>query len=320
MYNLAATSKQSVLDLINAGNGTAYTLSQLTLALPADVAGSGFNATLETTNTVVELTNVDDTTDKIKIGYHRLDGASAFGDSPSVSMVLDGTSDADVISNVVKQITAQWGMPLEAGTYTAVRDGTTVTVTFTGHYVLSNASVIALKGLIDIAKSITVVSTTSGFASGEDYAGPLSSDAMITLINATNSTTFKNTDLSFSKPAAMGNSMPSDQVTVIGVAAGGYGGKVAFSYMRLNIETELPNGLDFGSFATLNDFIAGVTTATVAAKITETLGIPVAATELKVRNHAEYNGNFTASCVIVDNYVMRSAGGITVKAVKTASN
>lgn len=319
MYNLADTSKQSVLDLINSSNDTKYTLSQMTIALPADSTGSGFDAKLPETNTVIELTNVEDSTDKVTIGYHRIDGDTAFGSDPSVPVVLAGKSDSDVIGAVLTHIRTVWGMPLEAGTYTAVKTGQTVVVTFNGHYVLTNATTIGLTELTSLASVWTNLSTTDHFVQGDTFVGATSADVLLALINSTNGTSIKITDVSMAKPSAVGNGTPADSTTVTGVSSAGYGDKVTFGYNRLNIEELSPDGLTLESFASYTEFYNTVTPDYMAAKLTQQWGFPVLASELRVRNQTNNGDTFTARISIVDNYVARSAGGVIATSAKTAS-
>lgn len=319
MYNLADTSKQSILDLINGSNGTSYALSQVSIALPADLSGSGFDAKLQTTNTVVELTNVDDSTDKVTIGYHRIDGNDAFGSTPSVPVVLSGKTDNDIIAAVLTHISDVWGMPVETGTYSAVRTDNTVVITFNDHYVLDNTATIALTELVSLKTVITTVSTTSHFVAGDSFVGDTSAAVLLALVNSTNGSTLKLTDVTMSKPTAVGGSTPTDATTFTGVASSGYGDSVRFGYSRLNIEELSPDGVTLDSFDTFDAFTATVTADYLATKLGQLWGFPVAASELRLGSPINKGTSFTVRVTIVDSYVARSAGGVVMTSAKTAS-
>lgn len=319
MYNLASTSKQSVLDLINSENNTKYTLSQMTIALPSDSAGSGFVPTLPETNTVIELTNVEDPTDKVTIGYHRIDGNTAFGTDPSVPVVLAGKSNNDIIGAVLTHIRTVWGMPLEAGTYTAVKTGQTVVITFDGHYVLKNVSTILLTELTSLTVVWPTLISNDHFTKDDTFVGATSADVLLALVNATNGTSLTLSDVTMDKPSAVGGATPSDSTTFTGVSSAGYGDKVSFAYSRLNIEELSPDGIQLESFDTFTLFYNTVTPAYMATLLTQVWGFPVQESEIRVRNQTNNVDNFTARVSIVDNYVARSAGGITVTSAKTVS-
>jgi len=320
MYNLASTAKQSLLDLINESNGLSLTLSDVSVAAPTDVSASDFVAKMSTTNSVVRLTVVDDGSDYVDIGYHRLDAETAFGETPTVGVVLANNSNSNIISTVLTHIKNVWGMPMDAGTYTATRNDGVVRVVFNTHHVLRNAVDITLKELIAIGTIIKQTSTSDHFTSEDKSSASTSAETLLALINQVNSTTLTFSDVSFSKPSAIaGAPTPHDSVTITGLESGGYGDKTSFNYDRLNIEDLSPNGVELEDFASFTAFYNGVTPAYMAGILTQLYGVPVLASELKVRSQSNNGDNFTASVSIVDNYILRSAGGITVTSKKTTT-
>lgn len=320
MYNLASTAKQSVLDLINQSNGTEFTLTDVALAAPADVSATGFVAQLSTTNSVVRMSDASDNTDYVDIGYHRLDAETAFGETPTVGVVLANSSNSDVIGAVLTHMVKVWGMPMDAGTYTATRNGGTVTVAFNSHHVVRSTVDITLKELIAIGTIINTKSTSDHFTSEDKSSASTSAEALLALINQVNGTTLTFSDVSFSKPSAIGGApTPHDSVTITGLEAAGYGDKTSFNYDRLNIEDLSPNGVDLEDFASFTAFYNAVTSAYMAGILTQLYGVPVLASELKVRSQSNNGDNFTAKVSIVDNYILRSSAGITVTSKKTTS-
>lgn len=320
MYNLASTAKQSVLDLVNQANGTEFTLSDVSLDAPNDISVTEFVAKLSTTNSVVRITDVNNSSDYVDVGYHRLDAATAFGESPSVGVVLANNTNATIVNAVLTHIIKVWGMPMDAGTYTATRNGDVVTVQFNSHHVVKDTVDIALKELIAIGTIITETSTSDHFTSEDKSSASTSAETLLALINQVNGTSLTFNDVSFAKPSAIaGAPTPHDSVTITGLESAGYGDKVTFTFDRLNIEELSPNGVELEDFASFTAFYNGVTPAYMAGILTELYGVPVLATELKVRSQSNNGDNFTARVSIVDNYILRSAGGITVTSKKTTT-
>lgn len=319
MYNLAATSKQSMLDLINNENNTKFTLSQVSLGLPSESMGAHFPSKLSTTNTVVELIDANDPSQLVVIGYHRIPGNDAFGTEPTIPMVVEGKSDADIIGTALDHIRTVWGMPLEVGTFSATRPGQTVVVSLNGHYVLDDGDItIKVSELASLKTLLSTLVATDHFAAGDSFTGDTSAAVLLALINGENGTALTLGDVVLSKPRSVSGTTPGDAVTLTGVASAGYGEGVDFSYSRLNIEDLSPQGVTLGSFSTYNDFYDAVTPDYLATHLTQLWGFPVLASELRVRNQADGGDTFTARVTILDNYIARSTGGITVTSAKTA--
>jgi len=320
MYTLASTSKQSLLDLINKDNNTAFTLTAVSLSNLTKLEDSDFVAKLETTNSVVQLNNAKDATDVLKIGYQRLPAEGAFGDDPVVRLVSDGQTNYQILTQLRTNIAQKWGMPMEQGSHTATLGNGTAVIDFSQHFVLMGSETFSIIDQMPLSAVVEINSTTEFFTADDKSDLATSADYLLQRINDLNNTSLRFDQVTFSSPAALGNKpSPHDQIDIIPVADGQYGLNVTFAYDRLDIETLSPNGVDLEDFATFTAFYNTVTPAYMAPILTQLYGVPVRAEELKVRSQTNNGDTFTAKVAIVDNYILRSAGGITVTSKKTTT-
>lgn len=320
MYTLASTSRQSLLDLINKDNNTVFTLTDVSLSNLAKLEDSDFVAKLETTNSVVQLNNIKDASDVLKIGYRRLPAEGAFGADPTVRLVIDGQTNYQILSQLRTNISQKWGMPMEQGSHTATMGNGTVMIDFSQHFILMGTETFSVIEQAPLSDVIQINSTTAFFTADDKSDLTTSADYLLQRINDLNNTSLRFDQVSFSNPAALGGSpSPHDQVDVIPVRDGQYGFNVTFKYDRVNIETLSPNGVELDDFATFTAFYNTVNAAYMADVLTKLYGVPVLASEMKVRSQTNNGDTFTAKVAIVDNYILRSAGGITVTSKKTTT-
>lgn len=315
MRQFANSSEQSLLDLVNETNDSSLDLSEVSLDSPIS------NATAEK-NTQVTLNGKGVFGGQsLAVNYARQDAKVVFGETPSVAVVTDGKTTTEIVQSVLHKLAMSSGVPVNETTVVGNYADNKAVLDFTKHFVLSGTLSFNVSSIVltDLSTLVATKSTLDHFKAGETFTQDTSLDCILDLIDSTNSIKLDRTAITVGKPSAFGGTsdQPSDLVTITAKGdSEAYKNNFSFQYNRLNIEDLITAPVELNAVSNLNAFYAQATAGVIAPILQEQLGIPISPDQLRVRNIATVDDGFTATVSILDNYVLRSAGGITVHSAK----
>lgn len=311
MKKYSLDSKEDFLEALNAANQTTFTLATLHIDAPEQRAIDVSTDIEPETNTLVR---VSDATGEVTIGYRRQSPAAVFGSVSGLELNESREGEESVEVRALRRLCEGTNFPYDQSCMSgAIEDGKLV-IGYRGHYVLDGTTSvpITVNPLVSI-DTLMGVGTTDDFQSLYTAPSVDTSYACIVAEILKLNPKLDASKFTLSEPRASGDVRPTDSV-IIKPANGDspYTGSVEFTYSRVNIEERVKGSIDVGFFKSFTEFYNIVTPEYVAALLTTRLQIPFVASEIRVRDQKDTAGTFSARITVVDNYVVRSAGGIFI--------
>jgi hypothetical protein len=306
MKQYSLDSKQDFLDALNAANNTSLTLEGLQMSQPEQHSGE-----LLETNTAVR---VSDSKSEVVIGYCRQPPSVAFGHVTGLQLNESREGEESVEIRALRMLCAESNFPYDAECISGSIVNGQLKATYTNHYVLDGSVEIpVVVNAYTPIDTLVDATTMEGFLS--DYTAPTEPTSRSCLLKELLDLNPRLTEdkLTLSEPRAGGDIRPTDSVIIKPIDDNSpYTGSAEFTYSRLNLESLVKGSIDIGFFNTFTDFYNTVTPEYVANLLTTQLQVPVSAEEVRVRDQKDIDGTFSARVTVVNNYVVRSTGGIFI--------
>lgn len=317
MSTFSSTARKSLLDLVNADNATDLTLDNTSVG---DVVA--LTDSTDARNSKVTLNGIGSRDgEAVDVRFTRLDVATAFKSGADITIVTEGKTASQIADSIRSALAVKTNVPLDSDTALLSYDNGVGQLDCAKHHILmgSLSFNVTSKALVDLATLLSNVSVDDRFAIGETFTETTSLQAFINFVNSVAGVELDVAALSIASPSAYGGATPTDGVTFKpSTTVEGYKNTATVRYNRLNVEDLITSTLEVDSYPNYTAFRNAVTSEYMAKKLTDLLKIPFVASEVRIRLPDIVDDGFTAKVTIVDNYLVRSSGGVNIHSTKSS--